>query len=62
MKIGISITAEVNPNDIGMITLVMDKESIAIKTKDTVIHHWSCEVLPHNHISQQLKIPSETAH
>ena len=62
MKIGISITAEVNPNDIAMITLVMDKESIAIKTKDTVIYHWSAEVIPHSHTSQQLKAPSEITH
>ena len=52
MKVGISFTAEILDGQTGMLTFVIDKECIAMKTKDIFIHHWSSEVLPNASPSQ----------
>jgi hypothetical protein len=52
MKVVVTFTAEVAIGNTGMISFVIDKESVTSKTKDIIIHHWSSEVLPDANSSQ----------
>ena len=63
MKIGISFTAEIDNNRSGIVTFVVDKESVVLKQNNLIIHNWSSEVLPNaNQSSGSIHPTTPTTH